>query len=65
MDLHCAHKLSCGSPRIAASCCRTIVVCDEWTVKLRGQIFEPEHLWFVHEREFSTVSGEKTRYCLP
>ena len=40
-------------------------VCDEWTVKLRGQIFEPEHLWFVLEREFATVSGEKTRYCLP
>lgn len=51
---------------LPAECLKDINrVCEEWTVKLRGQIFEPEHLWFVHEREFATVSGEKTRYCLP
>ena len=39
-------------------------VCDEWTQRLQGQAWEPEYLWFVLEREFATVSGEKTRYRL-
>jgi len=38
--------------------------CDEWTKKLRGQAWEPEYLWYVLEREFATVNGEKTRYRL-
>lgn len=39
-------------------------VCDEWTQRLRGQAWEPEYLWFVLEREFATVSGERTRFRL-
>ncbi len=35
-------------------------VCDSWTAQLRGRRYVPEQLWWVLEREFATVVGQRT-----
>lgn len=38
-------------------------VCKKWTEKMKGLVFAPSNLWFVHEKEYSTVIGR--RHILP
>eukprot|EP00873_Tetraselmis_striata_P046659 jgi/Tetstr1/466923/TSEL_011377.t1 len=37
--------------------------CRKWSAKMRGMTFSPANLWFVHERQYSTVVGR--RHILP
>mmetsp|Transcript_36308 Transcript_36308/g.102595 ORF Transcript_36308/g.102595 Transcript_36308/m.102595 type:complete len:266 (+) Transcript_36308:389-1186(+) len=34
-------------------------VCKKWTDQMRGKRFTPSNLWYVQEKEFSTIAGNR------
>lgn len=34
-------------------------MCERWTAKLQGMRVVPDYLWWVIERQFSTIEGER------